>query len=127
MSLFMSHSVTGKIKHTLNVLHRVCIGMCCMHSINSNTRPQTPKMSLFVFNIAVYLKSMSDLTVRITHAHILSHFHNDNNANNNNNKKWSWWQQQLLGAKLCDRPSTCIISLNSHLTCESGTIFIPFC
>lgn len=60
-------------------------------------------MSLFVFNIAVHLKRMFDLTVRITHTHRLSYFHNDNNANNNNNKKLQWWQQQLLCAKLCDR------------------------
>lgn len=84
-------------------------------------------MLLFVFNISVYLKSMPHLKVGITHTHILSRFHNDNNANNKNSKKRPRWQKPLLGAKLCDRPFTPIISLNSHLTYKSGTIFIPFC
>ena len=88
-SLSTSHSIAGKIKHTLNVLHRACVRTCCMHSVNisppKTLHPQNPL--LFVYNIPVYLKSLSGLRVKISHLHTLSHFHNDNNANNNNSKR----------------------------------------
>lgn len=93
-----------------------------MHSTNS----QKKKKLGFVFNIAVYLKSICDPRVRITRGHNHSHFHNDNHANNNNTKKRQQ-QKQLLWARLHDRLFTCIISLNFYLTCKSGTIFNPFC
>lgn len=55
-------SVARKIKHTLNVLHRDYIKMCCMHSVNSSPPKKPQNVALCIYYICI-LKKVCDLRV----------------------------------------------------------------